>query len=363
MRRADENPKLKLRSPKWADVRRVLVVRLRSIGDTVLATPALTALRRFLPDAQIDVLLEDWVAPVLDGFDAVDNVLTVRRGDKKDRLRVMAKLRALGYDVAYNLHGGTTAGFFTFASGAKHRVGFANYRNRFLYNTLAPSPSEFWQREKTHSAEQQLALVGWTGVPVADRPKSRLVVTERAKLLIEQKLNSKFQIPNSKFALFHPVSAFETKQWATEHFARAAEILAAIGFETIAVTAPAEREVLENLKNLSRAPIQTFSDLSLPEITALAARAALFVGNDSGIAHIAAAVNTPSVVIFGSSNTAHWRPWTDAPHEIVTENLACAPCAGYKCSEFDMPQCILGISVEKVMAAIERVLLKQAALS
>src|SRR5918997_4791138 len=63
----------------WARVRRVLVVRLRSIGDTVLATPSLQALRRFLPHAQIDILLESWVAPVLEGFDAVDNVITVER--------------------------------------------------------------------------------------------------------------------------------------------------------------------------------------------------------------------------------------------------------------------------------------------
>src|SRR3712207_1507710 len=102
----------------WNNVKRVLVVRLRSIGDTVLSTPSLIALRRFLPEAQIDILLEDWVAPVLKGFDAVDNVLTVKRGDKRDRLRLMAKLRSNNYEVAYNLHGGTTAGFFTFASGA-----------------------------------------------------------------------------------------------------------------------------------------------------------------------------------------------------------------------------------------------------
>ena len=106
----------------------------------------------------------------------------------------------------------------------------------------------------------------------------------------------------------------------------------------------------------ARARINAFTDLSLPEVTAFAARAQLFVGNDSGIAHIAAAVNTPSVVIFGSSNVAHWRPWTSAPAEIVREEMPCAPCPGYTCAEFDAPECIRRISVEHVTAAIERVL-------
>ena len=108
---------------------------------------------------------------------------------------------------------------------------------------------------------------------------------------------------------------------------------------------------------MSSVPILIFDDLTLPEITALAAKAKLFVGNDSGIAHIAAAVQTPSVVIFGSSNRDHWRPWTDAPNEIVYENLPCQPCAGHFCKEFDEPQCIKNVSVESVIAAIEKVLI------
>jgi heptosyltransferase-3 len=328
----------------WKKVNRVLVVRLRSIGDTVLATPSLVALRRFLPDAQIDILLEDWVAPVLDGFEAVDNVLIVSRKSKKSRYETARKIRRNRYDVAFNLHGGTTATFFVRVSGARHRVGFSGYSYKFLYNHLLSSSSDYWQKEFTHSAEQQLALLGFVGVPVEDKPKSHLGVIP----------NFKFQISN--YALIHPVAAFETKQWATENFARIAEFLSGKSLQIVAVATKKEREVLEKLKNLSKAPITTFDDLSLPEITALAARAEIFVGNDSGIAHIAAAVQTPSVVVFGSSNINHWRPWTDAPSAIVHEKLPCQPCAGYFCKEFDAPKCILSVKTENVIEAIEKVL-------
>ena len=353
------NPQSTIRNQiDWSKVRRVLVVRLRSIGDTVLATPSLIALKRFLPDARIDILLEDWVAPVLEGFDAVDNVLTVGK-DKKSRLGAARMIRQNKYDVAFNLHGGTTATFLVRASGASHRIGYSYYQYSFLYNHLLSSPTDFWQQEKTHSAEQQLALLGFVGVPVSDKPKSRLVVTESARNSIENKLfsdKSEIQNPKSKIALLHPVAAFETKQWATENFARVAEFLHAKGIQAVAVATAKEREVLENLKKISRVPITTCFNLTLPEITALAARAKIFVGNDSGIAHIAAAVATTSVVIFGSSNINHWRPWTDAPNEIVYEKMPCQPCAGYFCKEFDKPKCILSVKVQNVTNAIEKVL-------
>lgn len=343
----------------WSKVRRVLVVRLRSIGDTVLATPSLIALKRFLPDAQIDVLLEDWVAPVLDGFDAVDNVLTVSRTDKKSRLETALKIRRNKYDVAFNLHGGTTATFFVRASGAKYRVGLANYQYNFLYTHCAPSPLEFWQTEHAHSAEQQLALLGFVGVPVFDKPKSRLIVTKSALNSIEEELSSR-ALHDSSFALLHPTAAFETKQWATENFVRVSEYLFDKGLPTIAVATKNERRVLETLRQTSRVPVWIFDDLTLPEITALAAKAKIFVGNDSGIAHIAAAVETPSVVVFGSSNINHWRPWTNARHEIVFEKMDCQPCAGYACGKFGKAECIRRVTVKQVIEAAEKVLAESA---
>ena len=352
MNSRDQRPETKDRNKiDWKKVNRVLVVRMRSIGDTVLSTPSLIALRRFLPDAQIDVLLEDWVAPLLEDFDAIDNVLTFGK-DTKSKLKTARQIRKNKYDVVFNLHGGTTSTFFVRASGAKHLVGFLTYQYSFLYNQRIASPIDFWNRKTLHSAEQQLALLGYVGVSVKDKPKTNLTVNESAK----EKINSKLKTQNSKLALLHPVAAFDTKQWATEKFARIAEFLFEKGFEIVAVATKKEREVLENLQEFSKSPIKILDDLSLPEITALASQAELFVGNDSGIAHIAAAVQTPSVVIFGSSNRDHWRPWTDAPNEIVFEQLPCQPCAGYFCKEFAEPECIKRVSVENVKSAIEKVL-------
>jgi lipopolysaccharide heptosyltransferase III len=340
----------------WQAVRRVLVVRLRSIGDTVLATPALHALRRFLPDVQLDVLLEDWVAPLLDGFADVDRVIMVERKSARSRARVARKLRAIGYDVVYNLHGGTTSTFLTRASGARHRVGYTEYRYNRLYNHLAPHAAALWGREKLHSVEQQLALVGWTGVPVSDLPPTQLAVTLQAAASVKGRLDAAGVDGTKPLALIHPAAAFDTKQWAAENFTRIAEGLDVRGFAPVAIVAPHEAQVITTLLLNSSVPIVAFTDLTLPEVTALASRSSLFIGNDSGIAHIASAVKCPSVVIFGSSNVTHWRPWATAPAEVVREELPCQPCPGYTCLEFDEPQCIRRVSVERVAAAIEHVL-------
>ena len=341
----------------WRAVRRVLVVRLRSIGDTVLATPSIHALRRFLPHARIDLLLEDWVAPLVAGNPDVDQVMTVRRGSTSSRLAVARQLRATRYDVAFNLHGGSTAAFLTRASGATHRVGYASYRYARLHNHHAPPASALWHTEQTHSAEQQLALLGWTGVPVSDRPPARLFVNALAAASVARRLLEAGIEIEQPFVLIHPAAAFDSKTWPVSNFARVAEHLAAAhNLITIAVAAPHEREVVQALDEQSRARVLSFTDLSLPEVTALAARARLFVGNDSGIAHIAAAVKTPSVVIFGSSNIAHWSPWTSAPSEVVREEMPCAPCAGYICAEFGVAECIRRVLIERVIESIERVL-------
>jgi heptosyltransferase-3 len=338
----------------WSKVRKVLLVRLRSIGDTVLSTPSLFAMRRFLPEAEIDILVEDWVAPVLDDHPHLNNVVVLERGGFTSRARVARQIRSTDYDVVYNLHGGTTATFLTRATGARHRVGFKSYQYAQLHNHQAPSPLLLWGQKKTHSVEQQLALLGWTGVPVTDRPQTNLAVSADAARTVAEKLGEA-GLAERQIALIHPAAAFATKQWAAENFARVAEWLAQRGFAPVAIVAPNEREILESLLMHATGSI-TSLDLSLPEVSALAARSKIFVGNDSGIAHIAAAVAAPSVVVFGSSNVAHWRPWNKAAAEVVVEQMPCQPCHGYFCEKFPQPECILRVPVERVLAAIDRVL-------
>ena len=132
--------------------------------------------------------MEDWVAPLLNNHPHIDNVIELERGGMMARARVARELRSANYDVVYNLHGGTTATFLTRATGAPHRVGFKTYQYAQLHTHQAPSPLLLWGQQKTHSVEQQLALLGWTGVPVTDRPPTSLGVDPEAAEAINQRL-------------------------------------------------------------------------------------------------------------------------------------------------------------------------------
>ena len=233
-------------------------------------------------------------------------------------------------------------------------MGYANYQYARLHNHLSPSPLLLWEREKTHSAEQQLALAGWTGVPVSDRPATLLRVSDEAAARITQRLQAA-GLMERPFAVLHPAAAFATKQWAAVNFAAVANRLGEQGLDVVVVTTSKEALLIKEIELQSSARVVGFSDLTLPEITALLSRARIFVGNDSGLAHMAAAVKTPAVVIFGSSNVAHWRPWSTSAAEVVFEEMECQPCHGYYCEKFDQPECIKRVPVERVIAATERV--------
>ena len=151
-----------------------------------------------------------------------------------------------------------------------------------------------WQRQRTF-VEQQLALLGWTGVPVSDRPPTQLAVVDHAVASIAARLRTAGWNEQQPLAVIHPAAAFATKQWSAENFAGVAKHLYELGLAVVVITAPAEAELAASVAGLAGVPAINFSDLSLPEVTALASRARLFVGNDSGIAHIAAAVGLPSV--------------------------------------------------------------------
>jgi lipopolysaccharide heptosyltransferase II len=348
----------------WAPVRRVLVVRLRSIGDTVLSTPALHALRRFLPAGRIDVLVEEWLGDLLDGHPDVDRVIRLRSRTLRAKWELIRGLRRQRYDVAFDLHGGTTATLLTGLSGGSERVGYQRYQLSALLNRRAPAAATLWGRTNLHSVEEQLGLLGWAGVPVSDGPPTRLVPSPSARALVTEHLEAAGCARESPIALIHPAAAFESKRWSLRGFARVVEDLAERrGLVAVAVAAAHERELLAELQRECRTRLPILFGLRLAEVVALAADARLCVANDSGVAHIAAALRVPTVVVFGSSNVVHWRPWSAAPSAVVRQEVECSPCPGYTCAASPPLACIKRISVEQVLGAIERVLVEAGAAS
>lgn len=299
------------RSPSLERIERVLLVRLRSIGDTVLMTPCITALKRWRPEIDIDVALEPFCAPLLEAHPDVRRVVTIDRSARA-RLRTIPRLRAARYDIAVNLNGGSTASLLGLFSGAPVRVGFSGYQLPWLSNCRVTSSWHVWQREDVHTVEHQLALIAGIGIPVEGAGPTSLQTSTEAAAKVDRRL-SVLGLLRQPFAILHVEASLESKRWPAGQFsALASRLRQRHGMAAIVI---GQNDV--RVREAAGTDGIAMSDLSLAETMGLIERATLFVGNDSGPAHIAAAFAKPLVVIFGPSNPDLWRPWSNGPWRIV----------------------------------------------
>lgn len=338
---------------------RLLVIRMRSLGDVLLTTPALRALKRWRPDLRLSFLLYKHFAPILAGNPDLEEVVELDRrglGTPLALARVWAQLHRRGFAACFNLHGGTLSALLTCASGAPHRVGFRYFRFPFAYTARAPEPPAVFGRHPLHSVEHQMALFYWAGLPQGEIPPLQLFPQAAARASVAQKLAVRGVAPGSRYAVLHPVANFFTKEWPFERYAALARLLEEQhALMPVFTCGPGERPKLDAVARGYGKPLVRLEALTIPELVALIEGAALFLGNDSGPAHIAAALGRPVVVLFGSSDSTAWGPWR-TPHVVVQNDYACNPCRGDRCYAFAEPQCILSISLEQVRAAVERLL-------
>ena len=285
----------------------VAVVRLRSLGDCVLTTPAISLLRQSRPDLRIAVVVEPLFAAVFEGNPDVDRILPPETAP-------LARMRP---ELTLNLHGGGTSARLTLASRARFRAGFAHFRFRALYNVPIPRAQEILHVEHTvHTAEHLASAMFFLGVAAGDIPRARLFANPQQR-----------QRP---YAVLHPVASAADKTWPADNFLAVADRLENhAGLQPIFIAGPGD-----DLSAFAR--YTTVSGASLQDVKSLLAGASLFIGNDSGPAHMAAAFGLPVIVLFGSSNPAIWYPWR-------TESAVLTNASG-----------IHAIPVAEVVDAIER---------
>jgi len=350
-RAAEENAR-----PVWSLVRRALFIRLRSIGDTVLMTPCLAALKSWRPDIKIAVVSEPLAAPLLEDHPLVDELI-IARPDLSSRLRLISSLRRERFDIAFDMHGGTTATIIAALSGAGHTVGYRGYRYSFLLSRRAPSPDSLLGRPRVHSVEQQLALLQWAGVPWPEGgPRLSLKVPGEAARAARDRLSACLPPARGKesalapFACLAPSAAMRSKQWLPEGFAQVADHLRERWqIASVVIAGPGQERLADEVVRNSRTKPPIISGLTLKELTALMSMTAVFVGNDSGPMHIAAALARPVVAVFGSSNADVWHPWARSPYRVVK---ACATGRTLRGAE----PSIASVPAEDVLASLDEVM-------
>jgi len=344
--------------PELSPGSRLLVLRLRSLGDALLLTPALRALKQWRPDLRLTVALYPRFASILAGNPDVDEVIVVDPAGAGGALRVMkavSEIRRRQFAGCFNLHGGTLSALLTALSGASHGVGFRRFRYGFVYNCTADPPALFG-RDRLHAVENQIAAFYAAGLPQGEIPPLQLFPQPEARRSVTQKLAARGVRAGARYALLHPAANFFTKEWPFERYAALARHLEdQHGLAPVFTCGPDEGAKLDAVARAFGKPLVRLDPLTVAELVAAVEGAALFVGNDSGPAHIAAALNRPTVVLFGSSDANAWSPWR-AAHALVQNYYPCNPCRGDRCYAFAQPECILSITLEQVQAAVERAL-------
>lgn len=264
---------------------KVLIIRLRSLGDCVLTTPAIHILKQARPDLRVAVMVEDRFADVFRGNPEINAVLPPHP----------AAALIWNPKLTINFHGGSRSMWLTLASTARYRAGFGHFRNQGIYNLRIPRAQEILGEERTvHTAEHMASAMFWLGAKRMEIPRARLYAPV---------------VPGERpYAVIHALASAAHKAWPVDRFLAVARSLQHL--DPVFIGGPGD-----DLTPF--AAFRTQVNTSLRDTLVLMQSASLFIGNDSGPAHIAAAFNVPLVVLFGESDPVIWAPWRARARTLV----------------------------------------------
>lgn len=344
---------------------RVLLVRLREIGDVVFTTPAIRALRAHFPDAHLTYIVEPHAAPIVEGNPHLDRVIVAPRSRG---LRGLARdvalgrsLRAARFDLAIDFHGGPRAGLLTWLSGATERIGYAIAGRGWMYTRRLARPRALRPR---HSVENQWDLLAALGIAPPDRVAHAVEMPADPAVAadVAARLAAAGVADTDRVVVIHVSAGNPFRRWPPEHFvALTAALARRTGARIVVTSGPSERDAREHVVASARAllaadaaaRVPSCGEFSLAELRALVDRAQLFIGGDSGPLHVAATSRVPIVGLYGPTLPARSAPWRDPVIPLASIEpgpLPCRPCHQRTCAPGDF-RCLVSIPAERVVEA------------
>ncbi len=340
---------------------RILVVRYRFIGDTILTVPFLRSLRSAYPHAQIDVLVGPQSGEVLSGCPYINELITYDttrfhkydsgKGKARSFWSYVFELRKRKYDTAFLLKRSLSSALLALLIGCKSRIGYASSGRSFLL-----SKAVAWN-PKIHEVESTLDVLRSVGIPIVN--------TDMEAWISEEEKSDTFAIvPELKSdklkVLFHAAAAHPDKIYPLENWAKVIQKICAsqnvLPFFSGAAQDLSTYEELEKLSGIKA--VITAGKLSLRQSMALLGEMDLAICTDSGPAHLSAAAGTPTITLFGPTDPQRWRPWGEKHIALFDSNLSCRPC-NYKKTCDDKRQCLTELSPDLVVATALNILKDQ----
>jgi lipopolysaccharide heptosyltransferase III len=352
-------------SLKSKDIRNVLLIQLGDIGDVVWATPTFRAVKEAYPKANVSVLLRQSIGSLLEADPHIHKIFEVKRyrgnliNALKKQIRLLRILRREHFDLVFDLRSDDRGAFMAFLSGASIRATLmyphASWRDRlFTHITVPPVPKE----RIYGAAEQTLRLVRDFGIDTKDTiPK--LWVSEKVKKRVEKLLDGDGITSVSRWITVNPFARWQYKEWEYEKWVQIVDWLwEEYGISTVIVGASEEREKSINIANKCRGRIFNLTGkTSLEELPGILSLSGLHIGVDSAAPHIAAAVGTPTITIYGPTDWRDWAPQGEI-HSVVTPDRDCIPCCQKGCDGSGTSKCLEELTADKVKGAVQVFIVK-----
>jgi len=330
-------------------VRKLLVIKLRAVGDVLLSTIVTKNLHLAFPDSRIDYLTEPPSLDILSRNPFVNNTLLYDPASMSS-VGLIRMVRGASYDLVIDLFGNPRTALLTRLSGAKYRVGYRFRWRTYAYNIIAEP-----RGAQVHNTQFNLDAIEAIGVAIQDRNIYFGFLADDEVYV--DKFFPGAQCAGKILVAFSTGGGWYTKRWGIDRFAELADRLIESHNAFVMLTwGPGQLSEVEKLKSLMRHEAFIPPATTLPQLGVLLKRCAIVVSNDAGPMHLAAAVGTPIVGIFGPTNPLLQGPYR-TPHVIVrNETLDCLGCNLTKCP-IGHP-CMLELSVDTVESAVELLLKK-----
>jgi lipopolysaccharide heptosyltransferase II len=335
-----------------SQIKKILLIRLRRIGDVILTTPAVTTLRQCFPASSISYIVERPYRELVEGNPNLDKVIVLeKKQGLKDFFRLIRLIRKEKYDAVLDFHGGPRASLITLFSRAKLKVGYRIKYKNFIYDIKLPRRPE---QGYFHSVENHINLVKALGVEVKSFPPLYLPQARKTEVERVSKFIKENSLGASKIIAIHISAGNEFRNWGVDNLVQLINLLGQRADVKIVLLGTGEDQKAEEeiLKKSTASVLSLVGRLNLREVREFISRSSLFVGPDSGPMHIAASTSTPIVALFGPNLPAFNAPWK-AKAIVVEKELDCRPCKQRRCLHQDF-RCLKGIEPEEVYQACLR---------
>lgn len=329
---------------------RILLIRLSSLGDVVLTTPAIRAVRAHFPDAYIAMLVAKQSAEVLRENPHLDEIITFDRlakdKDTGEMLRIIRRLRERKFTRAIDLQRKFRTEVLMYCSGAAERVG----KGRLCTVRVQEQGSK-------HATAHYFDLLHAIGIPAEDQ-RLELFLSESERADAATRLDTAGVSDVGLKVGFFPGAGWKLREWMPERFAAIGDkLVERFNADVLIFGGQKETKLVQTVANLMKAPAIPFAgDLQIRQLAACIEKCDLFLTNDTGPMHIAAAVGTPTVSLFGPGNHIRFQP-LGTIHQMIRHDVPCSPCKQFtdKCKD---NICMKGISVDEVWESVSRALAK-----